>query len=524
MAATTLSGVTERLAAPSPIGDGQPPEQELSSLVIAGARWVVLLRVGTMAALWGTSIALARLLEPSQYGLAGMAMILVSFLMIFQESGVHAALVQRRDRVQEAADAAAAYMPVAGLLLFSLCLAAAPLAGLFFHHREVTDLVRALSVVFILRGISQVPMALIQKELRFKAFVLVSLSGSIAQITTAVALAASGAGAWSSIGGLIAFEAWCAAFMWPICPIRPHPLRASRHVLRELLGYGRHIVAFNVASLIYSFLDISVVGRFLGASSLGAYTIGYQSGKQAVAAVTSVSNQLVFPAYSKMQDDLVRFRAAYLRSLRFITIVSVPIGFGLAAVSEEFIRVVYGHRWSPAVPVLAIMSMLGVVLSVTATMGEVLKATGRPRLFARFALLQSALVAVTVPTFYRFGIAAVAACVAVSVTITGIFVARRIAEILQIDRSEWIRTLLPPTCAGVVMVCGIFLFKVAASTVTSTATLPMLAILVLEGAGLYLLALRLVARDRFDDFVQEVDRLTGISSLHPRFRRAQTDV
>jgi PST family polysaccharide transporter len=436
---------------------------------------------------------------------------------------VHAALIHRRDRIQEAVDTATAYTPAVGLLLFVLCLATAPLAGLFFHHHEVTDLVRGLSVVFLLRAISQVPMAILQKELRFRAFVLVSLGASVAQISVAIGLALEGAGAWSSIGGVIAFEAWCAVFMWPICPIRPHPLRASRLVLRELLGYGRHIVAFNIASTAYSYLDVSVVGRFLGASSLGAYTIGYQSGKQAVAAVTSVSNQLVFPAYSRLQDDLARFRAAYLRSLRFITVVSVPIAFGLAAVSDEFIRVVYGHRWSPAAPVLAIMSMLGLVLSVTATMGEVLKATGRPGLLARFALLQSVLVAATVFAFYRFGIAAVAACVAVSVTITGVAVAHRIADILQIGRRDWARTFMPPGAAGAIMVCGILVTKLAADTVTSTATFPMLTCLILEGAGLYLLALRAVARDRFDDFMQELDRLTALSTLGPRFRRTQTE-
>jgi O-antigen/teichoic acid export membrane protein len=515
--------VSESSGALSPTGDGQPPEQGLGTRVIAGARWVLLLRIGTMATLWGTSIALARLLEPSQYGLAGMAMILVSILTIFQESGVHAALVQRQDRIQEAVDAATAYTPLVGLLLCAICLAGAPLAGLFFHHHEVTDLVRGLSVVFLLRAISQVPMAVLQKELRFKPFVLVSLTGCVAQITVAVALALEGAGAWSSIGGLIAFEAWCAAFMWPICPMRPHPFRASRKVLRELLAYGRHIVAFNIASTAYSYLDVSFVGRFLGASSLGAYTIGYQSGKQAVAAVTSVSNQLVFPAYSKLQDDLVRFRAAYLRSLRFITIVSVPIAFGLAAVSNEFIRVVYGDRWSPAAPVLAIMSMLGLVLSVTATMGEVLKATGRPGLLARFALLQSVLVAVTVPFFYRFGIAAVAACVAAAVTITGLAVGRRVAGILAIGRQDWAGILAPPTAAGAIMVAGILGTRLAAGTVTSTSTFPILAVLALEGAGLYLLALRAVARDRFDDFMQELGRLTAVSSLRVRLRRTQTE-
>lgn len=476
-----------------------------------------------MAAIWGTSIALARLLEPSQYGLAGMAMVLVSILTVFQESGLHAALISRQGPVQEAVDAATAYTPFVGLFLCALCLVGAPLAGLFFHHHEVTDLVRGLSVVFLLRAISQVPISLLQKELRFRAFALISLSGNLAQMAVAIVLAARGAGAWSAIGGLIAFEAWCAIFMWPACPIRPHPRRASMKVLRELLGYGRNIVGVNAAMMVYSYLDIAVVGRFLGAPALGAYTIGYQSGKQAVANVTWASNQLIFPAYSRLQHDLDRFRSAYLRSLRFITVVSVPIGLGLAAVSGEFIRVVYGQRWTAAVPVVAIMSLLGLVLSVTATMGEVLKATGRPGLFFRVTLLQSVLVAVSVLAFYRFGIAAVAACVAGSVTITGAVVTRRIAGILRIEAAEWRRTLLPPAIAGAIMVAGIEATRLAVGAVTSTATAPVLAALILEGAALYFAAMRLTARERLDEFMQELDRFTAFSTMrrkvqprHPR--------
>jgi O-antigen/teichoic acid export membrane protein len=471
-----------------------------------------------MLTTWITSIALARLLVPSQYGLAGMAMIVVSVVTVFQESGLHAALVQRRERVQEAVDAATAYTPFVGVFLAAVTLVAAPLAGLFFHNHQVTSLVRALSVVFLLRAISQVLIALLQKEFRFRSFALVMLTGSLLQTAVAILLAARGAGAWSAIGGLIAFEGWCAPLMWRICPMRPHPRRASLRELRELLRYGRNMVGANINVMLFSYVDLAVVGRYLGASSLGAYTIGYQSGKQAVANVTYASNQLIFPAYAKLQDDPERFRRAYFRSIRFITTLSVPLGFGLAVVSSEFIRVVYGERWTAAVPVLAIMSLMGLVLSVTATMGEVLKATNRPGLFFRISLLETALVVISIVIFYRFGIAAVAACVALSVTFTGVVVAWHISRILEIRRSDWLGLLLSPTLAGLVLVGGVLLTKAGLATVAATATVPILALLVFEGAALYLVSMRVIAPDRLTEFVNEVERLTAISKLRKVFR------
>jgi len=505
--------VTGESATPSVADDG------LSGRVVSGARWIALLRVGTMATTWVTAIALARLLQPSQFGLVGMAMVLVSIITVFQESGLYSALIQRRERVQETVDAAAVYAPIVGLVLGGTLLAAAPLAGLFFHRGQVTDLVRGLSVVFVLRGVSQVPIALIQKELRFRAFAAVSLTGNLLQTAVAITLAASGAGAWSAIGGLIAFEAWCALLMWPICPLRPHPLRASWQALRDLLAYGRNLVGVNISLMIYSYVDIAVIGRFLGPASVGAYTIGYQTGKQPVANVTYASNQLIFPAYAKLQSEPERFRRAYLRSLRFITTLSVPIGFGLAAVSGEFVRVVYGDRWSAAVPVLSIMALMGLVLSVTATMGEVLKATNRPGLFFRLSLLETVLVVAAVLSLYRFGIAAVAAGVAGSVALTGLLVTRYVARILDIRPAEWMRTLLPPTAAGLVMVAGILITRAALGQVASTATAPVLLLLVVEGGALYVLALRLLARERLQELARELEALLSLSRLRRMLRR-----
>lgn len=493
-----------------------PPDDTLGTRVVSSARWILLLRLGSMATIWVTSIALAHLLHPSQYGLVGMASVLVSFLTVFQESGLHAALVQKRERVQEAVDAASVYAPAIGLGLGILCFTAAPLAGLFFGRHEVTSLVRGLSIVFVLRGISQVPIALVQKELRFRPFVIVTLTASVLQMGVAITLGALGAGAWSAIGGMIMFEAWNAALLWVICPIRPHPRRAKLSALKELLSYGRNLVGVTLSLLVVSYVDIATIGRFLGPAKLGAYTIGYQTGKQPVTVVTGMSNQLVFPAYAKLQDDMPRFRRAYLRSLRFITILSVPIGLGLAAVSGDFVRLVYGAKWSAAAPVLSIMALMGLVLSITATMGEVLKATNRPGLFFRVSLLEAVLVVIFVLSLYHFGIAAVAAGVAVSMTIVGLIVSRYIGQILEIEPREWAGSLLPPFAAGGVMVAAMLATDAALSPHSQGGRAIALLVLAVEGTAVYAAALWLIARSRLQEFFRELDSIAPVSRLHRR--------
>jgi O-antigen/teichoic acid export membrane protein len=495
---------------------GGPPD-DLGRRVVKGARWVIIVRFASMATLWIVSIALAHLLDRSQYGLAGMANIFITLLIVFQDSGLHAALIHRRDRIEEAIDAAVVYAAVSCACLALVCLFAAPLVGWFFHNHEVTSLVRGLSLVFVFRGVSQVPQAILQRELHFGRYAAVMLTGNVILGATAITLAVAGAGAWSPLVGAMALEAWCAVLMWPLSGIHPRPRRASYRMLRELLTYGRGLVGANVSNIVYSYVDNAVIGRNLGPASLGAYSIGYAAGKQPTTTLALASTQLVFPAYAHLQDDRLRLRRAYLRSLRFLAVVSMPIGCALAAVSTTFVHVIYGKRWHEAAPVLAIMAVTGLVLSVTAPMGEVMKALNRPGQLFRLAALEAVVAVVAVLLLYPHGIAAVAAGNGDTVTVDGALATRITGRLLDISPRDWAATLLPAAAAGSVLAATLV---GAEALLVGVAPAVRLAIEAVAVVPVYLLALRVIAHAQLREFLGELDRLGAVSTLRARLGRA----
>jgi len=500
------------------VSDAQPTASgdRLGERVVSGARWVFLLRVTSIATLWLISVVLAHLLEKRQYGLAGMANIIVTLLVVFQDSGLTGALIHRGSKMREAIDSAVVYSAVSGLVLAAACLLAAPLVGRFFHQHEVTNLVRGLSLVFVFRSISQVPQAILQKELRFKAFALVLVTGSAVQVTTAISLGASGAGAWSPIIGAIALEAWCAVWMWPVSGVRADPRRASWGTLRELLSYGRGLAGANAVHTLNQYVDNAVVARQLGPAQLGAYTIGYQAGKQTLTTLSFSASQLVFPAYTKLRDDLDRFRRAYLRSLRFIAICASPLAFGLAAVSGTFVDAVYGTKWHAAAPVLTIIVLVTLFSTLTSTMGEVMKALRRPGWVFAVATIQLILLTSAVLALYSHGIVAVAAGVGAATVVVG-FVSLVLTErLLHLGWRTWVLTPLPAVVAGAIT--GLALFGTDRAVDQSAAV--RLCIEIVEAPLVYLVALRLVAPERCREFLVEVGRLTALSRfsgwLRPR--------
>jgi O-antigen/teichoic acid export membrane protein len=488
----------------------------LGERVVSGARWIFLLRVTSIATLWLVSVVLAHLLERRQYGLAGMANIIVTLLVVFQDSGLTGALIHRSSKMREAIDAAVVYSAASGLALAAACVLAAPLVGDFFHQHQVTSLVRGLSLVFLFRSISQVPQAILQKELRFKAFALVLVSGSVLQASTAISLAALGAGSWSPIVGAIALEGWCALLMWPVAGIRANPRRASWSTLRELLGYGRGLAGANVAHTINQYVDNVVIARQLGPVQLGAYTIGYQAGKQTLTTLSFAASQLVFPAYTKLRDDLERFRRAYLRSLRFMAVCAAPLAFSLAAVSGTFVDAVYGSKWHDAAPVLTIIVLATLFSTLTASMGEVMKAMRHPGWVFGIATIQLILITVAVLTLYRHGIVAVAAGVGVATIAVGSISVVLTERLLRIGWREWLLTPLPAVCAGALT--GIALFATDREIGQSAAI--RLCFEIVEAPTVYLVALRVIAPEPCHEFLAEVGRLTALSKLRLRLRQA----
>lgn len=502
--------------------EARPPSGSdgLGQRVTTSARWASLATIVNLVATLVTTIALARLLTRTEFGFAAMAMLVVAVLALFQDSGLHAAVIQRRDRVREAVDSAGLYAPLSGLALGAICLISAPLVASFFGADEVEGLVRSLALVFVIRSFSIVPNAVLQKELLFARRSVVQIAAALLQLGVAIGFAASGAGAYAVVFGQIASSAVLAIGYNALTPMRPDVRNARLSELRDLLGYGRHIVAGNTVGFLNSYLDAALIGRLFGPALLGAYTIGFQTGRQAVVTVTYVSNQVVFPAYSKLQDDLPRLQRAYLRSLRFISMVSMPVAFALVALSSEIIRVVYGDKWEDAIPVLAIIALQGLFLSVSATTGELFKAKGRPDLFFQMGLAQLLLLVGLIIALYPFeitGFASARAGAAFAIGAVSLVLAGRV---INLHLLEWVDALTPSFVSAFIMTCGVVGTKLALGTVVETANAFFLIVLLLEAFALYVAAMRFLFPDRWYELLDELDNLSAFSAIAGRARRA----
>ena len=254
---------------------------------------------------------------------------------------------------------------------------AAPLAGALFARPDVVPVMRVLALAFVLNGLAVAPLAVISKELAFRAKATVAIAAALTEGTFGIVLALRGAGYWSLVGAQLAGAAMTGVAAWWLAPWKPLG-RFAWARFREMARFGRHMVAGNLLGLLGSYLDNIVVGRWLGAEALGVYGTAFRWGRLPPQALGTIVNQVAFPSYVAVRDEPARLQAAYLRVLRTVTTLALPASLGLLVVAPVLVATLYPPRWAGMVTPLQIFAIFGLVNALVATTGDVFKAAGRP--------------------------------------------------------------------------------------------------------------------------------------------------
>jgi lipopolysaccharide exporter len=481
--------VTDR----DPAALGDPSRDELDTRIMRSSAWSVLGYGGANTLALVTTLVLARLITPEEFGLVALAVAVLAVAQIAQESGLGAALVVHRGDLRRAAATVSIFAPLVALALYAAFVVAAPLAARFFDEPRLTDVLRVMSLVLVFRGLSTMPLALLQRQMRFGPITAVELGAGISQATTAIVLAIAGAGVWSLVAGQLAHGAATALLAWSYSPLRPSPFEARRESLRELTRYGRHVAAANLVNYGNVNAQGIVIGRILGTTALGYYSIASRLAYLPVGVIGNILGRGVFAALSHVADSPARFRQIWLENLQRLALLSVPTAIGLALVAGPFVRTLLGDDWEPAIVPLQILALNGIVVTFAATTGEVFQALGRPKLrVASEVMYLVLLVPALVVGTHRYGIEGAAVAVTSVNAVLGFGLIAFVARLLGVELRELVRAVLRPAIGWALMAVSMLaLYPVVDAQSAAVA----LVVLVAAGAGVYGIVVTLFARD-----------------------------
>ncbi|MBI4436494.1 MAG: lipopolysaccharide biosynthesis protein [Candidatus Omnitrophica bacterium] len=427
----------------------------LKTDTVSGIKWVFIATVGQKLLGVITTVFLARLLNPSDFGLFALAFVLIDGFGLFKSFGVDAALIRQKERVEEAADTAFCILPFIGLSLSTLLFLVAPVGAAILKNPALTPVVRALSAIFVFSCLAQVPMMLLQKEMLFWKKGLAELTTTLVYSVAAVGLAFGGFGVWSLVYAYLLKTVVHMGMMWVVSSWRPR-IRFQKELAVEMLQYGKYILGGSFLFFLKNNVDNVIVGKLLGLSALGFYTLSFGISNFPSTYLIGRMGTVFFPTFSKLQDDDEALRRAFLKSLKLIAMIAIPFGIALVASSPLFLKVVYGEKWLPAKSILRLLAVGGILRALGGSQSPVFLAKGRSKVDFWINVIYVALFFVFIVPFTKaFGLNGAGLVVLISGGVSFMIGMWRVRKVLPVSWKD-IFTSLHPALIGSCVMLAIF--------------------------------------------------------------------
>lgn len=469
---------------------------------IRGFVWSAIQNWGSQTGGLIVFFVLARLLPPETFGLVALANVFLAFMQIFLEQGFAQALIQRQQIDPEHLDTAFWTSVTIGGILSLTSFLGAEVVATFFRQPQLTPILQWFSLLFLINSFSNVQRAILERKFAFKALAVRSLVGILIGGITGVIMAYLGFGVWSLVGQQLVSEGVAVLVLWTASDWRPS-FRVSYRHFQHLFNFGIHILGFNLLSFVNTRADDFLIGYFLGPVALGYYSIAYRVLTIMTQLLTSTSNQVALPTFSRLQEDLERFRAAFYLATRFTSAIAFPIFLGMAVLAPELVLLFFGAQWQPSVPVIRILAFMGIMQSVSYFKGSVFMAMGKPSWRLWLSLLNAILNVIGFSVAVRWGITAVA----LSYVIRGYLVFPvgqwLVSRLINTPLLTYLKQFVPALISSLVMTAAML----GSRSLLDAWLSPLSMILVCSTIGtiVYILLIRISAPDLFRqllDFVR----------------------
>jgi O-antigen/teichoic acid export membrane protein len=465
---------------PAPL---DPPEEiltgrQLDRKVLQNSGWTALIYGSRSILLMLSTLVLVRLLEPREFGITAVAMMLIGVAQNLQAAGMTAAIIYKRENVREAAGSAIVFSGIGGFVLTGVGVLIAPYFAEAVGAPEATNVVRAMSLLLAIRGLGAVPGAILERSLDYGSRARADVGATVAQFGIAIATAVAGFGVWSLVAGQLTGALIQTITYWVLLPWRPSPREGSLKMLRELIGYGRFITLGNLVILFSNTAQNAAVSRILGTTALGYYNVTFRLANLPTTLVGVAVGRSMFPAYAMVQDNLPEFRRVFLQMLQRTALLVVPLAVVLAFGAEPIVRALLGEKWLPVVWPLRIVAAFSIVRVFGSSAGAVFQAAGRPHLVASLALPQAiTIVPLLLLLTPWLGVSGAALAMLVSFALAGVPAFVVALRTVKMSMQELARALAP--C----LACSVVLALVMIALVPTSLAMPPLAGLAAVGVG-----------------------------------------
>ncbi len=362
------------------------------------------------------AVVLARLLTPDDYGLIGMVAILINFVGMFQYLGLSTATVKWAELTHQQVSTLFWINMALSVTIMLVTFASAPLVAWFYKEPRLVGITIAYGVSILLAGLAIQHEAILSRQMRFAAIMIVETLGLLIGFAAAVVAAWKGAGYWALVLNQLVMTAVTVVGVWTVCRWRPgRPRLAARGLgVRSMLSYGGNLTGFNVMNFFSRNLDNALIGKFWGPHQLGVYSRAYQMLLLPMQQINAPLAAVAVPTLSRLAETPERYRAAYLRILEKIVMVTMPLGALMIATSDWMVLLLLGPQWRETGRIFMLLGIAALIQPVAKTSWWLFSTQGRTKDLFHWGLIGGAIAVASILIGLPWGATGVAASYAVS--------------------------------------------------------------------------------------------------------------
>lgn len=361
---------------------------ELKRKSVRGGAVVLVAQATTVAIQLTSTVVLARLLMPDDYGVLAMVMAITGFAGLFRDLGLSAAAIQKPD-LSRPQQSNLFWLNVAmGALLTAIVAACSPLVAWFYGSPELTLVTLALSASFLISSLGTQHGARLIREMQFARQAVSSISGALVSLAVSIFLASLGFSYWALVWGILSGGLTSTLALFVLSPFRPEPPSRGTGI-REMLKFGANVTGFEFVNYFHRNLDNILIGRFWGAEALGLYSRAYQLLMFPIQNIRGPINTVAFPALSKLRPEPEAYRAYYRRVSSIVAFISMPLCGFLFVSSGPIIQLALGNQWLGVVPIFSVLAISGFIQPVASLRGLVMLSTARGSAYLNWGIFNA---------------------------------------------------------------------------------------------------------------------------------------
>ena len=471
---------------------------------IKGVKWTVIANGSRQIVSFGVFWLLARLLSPDVFGLVALASVYISFLELFVSQGLGMAIIQKKDLKDEHIDTAFWTSVFSGVVLFILTIVLSRPIAYLMGEIKLQPLLAVMATGFIMISLSNIQSSILTRELKFKELAMRQVFGLIGGGVVGVVMALNQFGAWSLVGQQLTRSAINVATIWKVSTWRPQ-FRYSRVYLKDLMSFSWAVFLSRLFTFFSSRGDQFVIGKVLGSSQLGFYSVGQKLIQLLNLGIANPITSVALPLLSRIQDDAQKMTKSIYNGIEIVALFSWPVYTLLLCTAPDVVQILFGEKWLQAGNIVRVLIAGEIVRSLAVFSYPTFIAGGKPYFSMWVTGIKSVCIIGAALAGLKWGLLGVAWGVNATVLFSTFFSIAMMKKILPIRKSKIFKAISIPAVCSVVAAAGMIILECYYPKEFDVKLRIVFSIMVLM--LLYIVALRLVSSRLYNSAMDYIQRL-----------------